>query len=133
MACKVPLCSFGGEGFTSCVTLSGFQAKSSQEAGGEEGSGAADQPAPQEPPEPKKPQEPPEPQEPLARRSPPLAQGKPEDATEEVAAGPSEPPEPPESSEPPEPSVRIRVSPGPDPEEQTLSVEMLEEKKEETE
>lgn len=45
---------------------------------------------------------------------------------EEVAAGPLEPPEP------PEPSVRIRVSPGPDPEEQTLSVEMLE-KKEETE
>ena len=47
-----------------------------------------------------------------------------------MAAGPAEPAVPPE---PPEPSVRIRVSPGPDPEEQTLSVEMLEEKKEEAE
>ncbi|KAM7332637.1 hypothetical protein ACRRTK_009345 [Alexandromys fortis] len=106
------------------------QAKSSQEAGGEEGSGAVDQPAPQEQPEPKKSQEPLEPQEPPeppAPRSPPPAQKKPEGGTEEVATGPSEPPES------PEPSVRIRVSPGPDPEEQTLSVELLEEKKEEAE
>lgn len=101
------------EDHASCVTLSGFQAKSSQEAGGEEGSGATDQPAPQEPPEPKEPPEPPAPS------SPPPASAKPEGSTEEEAAGP------------PEPSVRIRVSPGPDPGEQTLSVEMLEEKKKE--
>lgn len=111
------------------LTLSlGFQAKSSQDAGGEEGSGgAADQPASQKPPDPKEPaasQEPPAPQdppgsqEPPAPRSPPPAPGKPEGGTEEEAAAPSEP------------SVRIRVSPGPDPEEQMMSVEMLEEKKE---
>ncbi|XP_076427744.1 cyclic nucleotide-gated channel beta-1 [Peromyscus maniculatus bairdii] len=104
------------------------QAKSSQDAGGEEGSGgAADQPASQKPPDPKEPaasQEPPAPQdppgsqEPPAPRSPPPAPGKPEGGTEEEAAAPSEP------------SVRIRVSPGPDPEEQMMSVEMLEEKKE---
>ncbi|GAB1293507.1 Cyclic nucleotide-gated channel beta 1 [Apodemus speciosus] len=87
------------------------QAKRAQEAGGEEGSGATDQPAPQEPPEPP------------ARSSPPPASAKPEGNTGETAG-------------PPEPSVRIRVSPGPDPGEQTLSVEMLEEeekKKEEAE
>lgn len=111
VACKIPLCPYGGA--CSHILLSGFQAKSAQEAGEEEGSGAgaADQPAPQEPPEPK---------EPPAPSSPPPAPGKPEGGTEE-AAGPSEP------------SVKIRVSPGPDPEEQTLSVEMLEEKKEEVE
>ncbi|XP_006531203.1 cyclic nucleotide-gated cation channel beta-1 isoform X1 [Mus musculus] len=93
------------------------QAKSSQEAGGEEGSGATDQPAPQEPPEPKDPPKPPGPPEPSAQSSPPPASAKPEESTGEAAG-------------PPEPSVRIRVSPGPDPGEQTLSVEVLEEKKE---
>ncbi|CAH7078746.1 unknown_gene_5014 [Phodopus roborovskii] len=95
--------------------------------GGEEGSGATDQPvdqtAPQEPQEPQKPQETPKSQEPSGPpvpSSPPPASalGKPEDGTEEAAAGPSEP------------SVRIRVSPDPDPEEQTLSVEILEKKEE---
>lgn len=105
------------ENHASCVMLSGFQAKSSQEAGGEEGSGATDQPAPQEPPEPKDPPKPPGPPEPSAQSSPPPASAKPEESTGEAAG-------------PPEPSVRIRVSPGPDPGEQTLSVEVLEEKKE---
>lgn len=98
------------EDYTSLVMLSGFQAKSSQEAGGEEGSGATYQPAPPEPPEPKEPPKPPAPS------SPPPASEKPEGSTEEAPG-------------PPEPSVSIRVSPCPDPGEQTLSVEMLEEKK----
>lgn len=108
------------EDHASRVMLSGFQAKSSQEAGGEEGSGTTDQPAPQEPPEPKDPPEPPGPPEPPAPSSPPPASAKPEESTGEAAGAP-------------EPSVRIRVSPGPDPGEQTLSVEVLEEKKEEAE
>ena len=94
--------------------LSGFQAKRSQEAGGEEGSGATDQPAPLQPPEPKEQPEAP------ARSSPPPASAKPEGTTQQAAG-------------PPEPSVRIRVSPGPDPGEQTLSVEKLEEEKKEEE
>uniref|UniRef100_A0A8C5KKJ8 Cyclic nucleotide gated channel beta 1 n=1 Tax=Jaculus jaculus TaxID=51337 RepID=A0A8C5KKJ8_JACJA len=92
------------------------QAKSSQEASGE---GEAvpvptvDQPAPREPQEPQEPQGPPAPSSP-----PPASSGKPEGSREE-AAGPSEP------------SVQIRVSPGLDPDEQTLSVEMPEKKEEE--
>ncbi|ELK38460.1 Cyclic nucleotide-gated cation channel beta-1 [Myotis davidii] len=78
------------------------QAKSSEDAAGELGSAAPDQPAPQEPPAP--------------GSQPPASPGG---AEEEEAAGPQE-----------EHSVRIRVSPGLDPGEQILSVEIPEEKKE---
>ncbi|EPQ12253.1 Cyclic nucleotide-gated cation channel beta-1 [Myotis brandtii] len=77
------------------------QAKSSEDAAGEVGSAAPDQPAPQEPPAP--------------GSQPPASPG----GTEKEAAGPQE-----------EHSVRIRVSPGLDPGEQILSVEVPEEKKE---
>ncbi|XP_047568513.1 cyclic nucleotide-gated cation channel beta-1 [Lutra lutra] len=87
------------------------QAKSSQDSAGEAGPAAPEQPAPPQP-------EPPEQPEPPAPRSPPPAsRGRPEEGGEAEAA-------------PSEPSVRIRVSPGPDPDEQTLSVEIPEEKKE---
>nr|KAF6285456.1 hypothetical protein mMyoMyo1_003055 [Myotis myotis] len=77
------------------------QAKSSEDTAGEVGSAAPDQPAPQEP---------------LAPGSqPPALPG----GTEKEATGPQE-----------EHSVRIRVSPGLDPGEQILSVEIPEEKKE---
>ncbi|KAK1330260.1 hypothetical protein QTO34_010448 [Cnephaeus nilssonii] len=81
------------------------QAKSSEDATGEVGSATPDQPVPQEPPAP--------------ASQPPASQG----GAEKEAAGPEE-----------EHSVRIRVSPGLDPGEQILSVEIpeeiLEEKKE---
>ncbi|XP_059238241.1 cyclic nucleotide-gated cation channel beta-1 [Mustela nigripes] len=87
------------------------QAKSSQDAAGEVGPAAPEQPAP---PQPEAPEQP----EPPAPRSPPPASpGRPEEGGESEAA-------------PSEPSVRIRVSPGPDPDEETLSVEIPEEKKE---
>lgn len=106
-------------------SLSGFQAKSSQDAAGEAGPAAPEQPAPPPPgpPEPPEqpappPPEPPEPPEPQAPRSPPPASsGRPEEGGEGEAR-------------PSEPSVQIRVSPGPDPGEQILSVEIPEEKKE---
>uniref|UniRef100_G1MFM2 Cyclic nucleotide gated channel subunit beta 1 n=1 Tax=Ailuropoda melanoleuca TaxID=9646 RepID=G1MFM2_AILME len=85
------------------------QAKSSQGAMGEAGPAAPEQPA-QPPPEP------PEPPEPRAPRSPPPASpGRPE----EVGEG---------EARPEEPSVQICVSPGPDPGEQILSVEIPEKK-----
>ncbi|XP_073911487.1 cyclic nucleotide-gated channel beta-1 [Castor canadensis] len=89
-------------------------------AAGEAGSATEDQPAAQTgaapgQPAPQEPQEPPAPSAP-----PPASSGKPEGGGEE-AAGPSEP------------SVRIRMSPGPESGEQTLSVEIPEEKKEEVE
>lgn len=83
------------------VTLLGFQAKSSEDAAGEEGSAAPDKPAPQEPP------------------APGSQTSAPPGGAKEEAAGPKE-----------EPLVRIRVSPGLDPGEQILSVEVPEEKKE---
>lgn len=83
------------------VTLSGFQAKSLEDAAGEVGSAAPDQPVPQEPPAP--------------GSQPPASPG----GAEEEAAAPQE-----------EHSVRIHVSPGLDPGEQILSVEVPEEKKE---
>lgn len=76
---------------------------------GEAGPAAPEQPA-QPPPEP------PEPPEPRAPRSPPPASpGRPE----EVGEG---------EARPEEPSVQICVSPGPDPGEQILSVEIPEKK-----
>ncbi|KAF6077101.1 cyclic nucleotide gated channel subunit beta 1 [Phyllostomus discolor] len=85
------------------------QAKSSEDTAGEAGSTAPDQPAPPEPPalEPSAP-------EPSAPASQPPA--SPGDATK-GAAGPEEH------------SVRICISPGPDPGEQTLSVEIPEKEK----
>ncbi|XP_070253890.1 cyclic nucleotide-gated channel beta-1 [Myotis yumanensis] len=77
------------------------QVKSSEDAAGEVGSAAPDQPAPQEPPAP--------------GSQPPASPG----GAEKEAAGPQE-----------EHSVRIRVSPGLGPGEQILSVEVPEEKKE---
>uniref|UniRef100_G1NZ54 Cyclic nucleotide-binding domain-containing protein n=1 Tax=Myotis lucifugus TaxID=59463 RepID=G1NZ54_MYOLU len=77
------------------------QAKSSEDAAGEVGSAAPDQPAPQEPPAP--------------GSQPPASPG----GAEKEAAGPQE-----------EHSVQIRVSPGLDPGEQILLVEVPEEKKE---
>ncbi|XP_012662268.1 cyclic nucleotide-gated cation channel beta-1 [Otolemur garnettii] len=95
------------------VTLSGFQAKKSQEAAGEAGGAAPDQPAPPAAPE--------EPLDPPAQRSPPPASpGSPKGGTEE-------------SARPEEHSVRIHMSPGPEPDEQILSVEVPQEKKEEAE
>ncbi|XP_073736328.1 cyclic nucleotide-gated channel beta-1 [Callorhinus ursinus] len=85
------------------------QAKSSQDAAGEAGPAAPEQPAT---PEPATPCSPP----PATRCSPPPASpGKPEEGGEGEAR-------------PKEPSVRIRMSPGPDPSEQILSVEIPAEK-----
>ncbi|XP_048647973.1 LOW QUALITY PROTEIN: cyclic nucleotide-gated cation channel beta-1 [Marmota marmota marmota] len=95
------------------------QAKNSQEAtgeGGEAGSAAQDQPqapsAPSAPPGQPAPQEPP-----AARSASPASPRKPEAGGEGVDG-------------PEEHSVRISMSPGPDPGEQSLSIEMPEEKKE---
>ncbi|XP_071460297.1 cyclic nucleotide-gated channel beta-1 [Marmota flaviventris] len=95
------------------------QAKNSQEAtgeGGEAGSAAQDQPpapsAPSAPPGQPAPQEPP-----AARSASPASPRKPEAGGEGV-----------DGRE--EHSVRIIMSPGPDPGEQSLSIEMPEEKKE---
>nr|XP_027794801.1 cyclic nucleotide-gated cation channel beta-1 [Marmota flaviventris] len=95
------------------------QAKNSQEAtgeGGEAGSAAQDQPpapsAPSAPPGQSAPQEPP-----AARSASPASPRKPEAGGEGVDG-------------PEEHSVRISMSPGPDPGEQSLSIEMPEEKKE---
>ncbi|KAM5207077.1 cyclic nucleotide-gated channel beta-1 isoform 5-T9 [Hipposideros larvatus] len=79
------------------------QAKSSEEAAGEAGSATGDQPASQEPRDP---------------GYPPPASPKGPQGNAEGAAVPEEH------------SVRIRMSPGPDPGEQILSVEIPEEKKE---
>uniref|UniRef100_A0A8C0ZQQ2 Cyclic nucleotide-binding domain-containing protein n=1 Tax=Castor canadensis TaxID=51338 RepID=A0A8C0ZQQ2_CASCN len=91
------------------------QAKAAGEAGSATEDQPAAQPGPPGQPAPQEPQEPPAPSAP-----PPASSGKPEGGGEE-AAGPSEP------------SVRIRMSPGPESGEQTLSVEIPEEKKEEVE
>ncbi|XP_070356527.1 cyclic nucleotide-gated channel beta-1 [Equus asinus] len=110
------------------------QAKSSGDAAGEAGwaaqvqpaapaEAAPDQPSAREPaapdqpaaPEPAAPDQPAAP-EPAAPRSPPPASPARPEGGEEGAAGPEEP------------SVRIRMSPGPDPGEQSLSVEMPEKK-----
>uniref|UniRef100_H0WME9 Cyclic nucleotide-gated cation channel modulatory subunit n=1 Tax=Otolemur garnettii TaxID=30611 RepID=H0WME9_OTOGA len=89
------------------------KAKKSQEAAGEAGGAAPDQPAPPAAPE--------EPLDPPAQRSPPPASpGSPKGGTEE-------------SARPEEHSVRIHMSPGPEPDEQILSVEVPQEKKEEAE
>ncbi|XP_047383113.1 cyclic nucleotide-gated cation channel beta-1 [Sciurus carolinensis] len=97
------------------------QAKNAQEATGEAGgagSAAQDQTsAPSAASAPSAPGQP-APQEPPAPGSPPLASPKKPEAGGEGAAGPEEH------------SLRISMSPGPDPGEQTLSVEMPEEKKE---
>nr|XP_012416244.1 PREDICTED: cyclic nucleotide-gated cation channel beta-1 [Odobenus rosmarus divergens] len=77
------------------------QAKSSQDAAGEAGPAAPEQPATPEPATPCSP--------------PPASPGKPEEGGEGEAR-------------PEEPSVRIRMSPGPGPGEQILSVEIPEEK-----
>lgn len=90
------------------VALLGFQAKSSEDAAGEPGSTAPDQPAPPEPPAP-------EPSTPASQ--PPASPG----GAPKGAAGPEEH------------SVRICISPGPDPGEQTLSVEIPEDEKKEVE
>ncbi|XP_039088511.1 cyclic nucleotide-gated cation channel beta-1 [Hyaena hyaena] len=79
------------------------QAKSSQEAAGEAGPAPQEQPVPPEPPAPSSP--------------PPAVPERPKEGGE-GAAGPEEH------------SVRIRMSPGPDPGEQILLVEIPEEKKE---
>uniref|UniRef100_A0A9L0KBV6 Cyclic nucleotide gated channel subunit beta 1 n=1 Tax=Equus asinus TaxID=9793 RepID=A0A9L0KBV6_EQUAS len=101
------------------------QAKSSGDAAGEAGwaaqvqpaapaEAAPDQPSAREPAAPDP--HPPPPPEPAAPRSPPPASPARPEGGEEGAAGPEEP------------SVRIRMSPGPDPGEQSLSVEMPEKK-----
>nr|XP_035980170.1 cyclic nucleotide-gated cation channel beta-1 [Halichoerus grypus] len=79
------------------------QAKSSQDTAGEAGPAAPEQPASPEPPAPRSP--------------PPASPGKPEEGGEGEAR-------------PEEPSMRICMSPGPDPGEQILSVEIPKEKKE---
>ncbi|XP_076986605.1 cyclic nucleotide-gated channel beta-1 [Tamandua tetradactyla] len=98
------------------------QAKSAQDAAGEEASVAPAQPAappeaaPAEPAAPPEPADPPEPvpSEPAARDPPPLVSpGRPEGGEEATAR-------------PEEQSVRIRVSPDPDPEEQLLAVQVRE-------
>ncbi|XP_048079707.1 cyclic nucleotide-gated cation channel beta-1 [Ursus arctos] len=95
------------------------QAKSSQDAAGEAGPAAPEQPAPPPPGPPEPPEQPaPPPPEPQAPRSPPPASPR---RPEEGGEG---------EARPEEPSVQIRVSPGPDPGEQILSVEIPEEKKE---
>uniref|UniRef100_A0A8D1J7P7 Cyclic nucleotide-binding domain-containing protein n=1 Tax=Sus scrofa TaxID=9823 RepID=A0A8D1J7P7_PIG len=91
------------------------QAKSLEDAAGEGGSAAPEQPREEGSAAPEQPAPP----EPPAPRSPsPASQGRPE-GDKEGAAGPEEH------------SVRIHVSPGPDPDEQILSVEIPEEKEEE--
>uniref|UniRef100_A0A8D0XR88 Cyclic nucleotide-binding domain-containing protein n=1 Tax=Sus scrofa TaxID=9823 RepID=A0A8D0XR88_PIG len=91
------------------------QAKSLEDAAGEGGSAAPEQPREEGSAAPEQPAPP----EPPALRSPsPASQGRPE-GDKEGAAGPEEH------------SVRIHVSPGPDPDEQILSVEIPEEKEEE--
>ncbi|XP_041621037.1 LOW QUALITY PROTEIN: cyclic nucleotide-gated cation channel beta-1 [Vulpes lagopus] len=90
------------------------QAKSSQDAAGEAGQVAPEQ---EQPPAP----EHPEPQEPPATRSSPPASPPASERPEEGGEG---------EAGPSEPSVLIRMSPGPDPSEQILSVEVPEEKKE---
>lgn len=104
------------------ATLSGFQAKSSQDAKGEEGSAAPDQPTPpkEATPDPPAPQTPPEPLGSPPRSPPPASLGRPEGEEEG-------------SAQPEEHSVRIRMSPGPEPGEQILSVEIPEEKEEKVE
>ena len=104
------------------VTLSGFQAKSSQDVKGEEGSAAPDQHTPpkEAATDPPAPRTPPEPPGSPPSSPPPASLGRPEG--EEV--GPAEPEEH---------SVRICMSPGPEPGEQILSVEMPEEREEKAE
>nr|XP_037864338.1 cyclic nucleotide-gated cation channel beta-1 [Chlorocebus sabaeus] len=98
------------------------QAKSSQDAKGEEGSAAPDQPTPpkEATPDPPAPQTPPEPLGSPPRSPPPASLGRPEGEEEG-------------SAQPEEHSVRIRMSPGPEPGEQILSVEIPEEKEEKVE
>ncbi|KAM9192141.1 cyclic nucleotide-gated channel beta-1 [Dugong dugon] len=96
------------------------QGKSAEDASGEASSASAVQPAAPAEAVPEQPA-PPEPAQldPPARSSPPPASpGKPDGGAEGAA-------------EPEEHSVRIRISPGPEPSEQILSVEIPEEKKEE--
>ncbi|ELW66204.1 Cyclic nucleotide-gated cation channel beta-1 [Tupaia chinensis] len=106
------------------ITLSDFQAKKSQDAGGEEGSAAPDQsaaPAEATPDQPAPPKsgDPPEPPGPPAQRSASsVSPGRPEASGEEAAKLEEHP-------------VRIHMSPGPEPGEQILSAELPEEKKEE--
>uniref|UniRef100_A0A8C3X0Q3 Cyclic nucleotide gated channel subunit beta 1 n=1 Tax=Catagonus wagneri TaxID=51154 RepID=A0A8C3X0Q3_9CETA len=91
------------------------QAKSSEDATGEAGSTAPEQPAPPE--QPALPEQPAPPEQPAARSPSPASQERPE-GDEEGAAGPEEH------------AVRIHMSPGPDPDEQILSVKIPEEKEE---
>ncbi|XP_054553479.1 cyclic nucleotide-gated cation channel beta-1 [Talpa occidentalis] len=97
------------------------QAKNSEGDGGEAGQPAAPgqpaPPAPPAPPVPAVPPAPPAPAEAPAPRSPPPASSQKPEGGGERATGPQEH------------SVRIHMSPGPDPGEQTLSVEIPEEKK----
>ncbi|XP_069408497.1 cyclic nucleotide-gated channel beta-1-like [Ovis canadensis] len=110
----------------SLVTFSGFQAKSSEDAAvGQAGSAAPEQPPAPEPPAPEAPApeppapeapapEPPAPEAPAPLSPPPASQERPEE-DEEAALRPEE---------------RIHVTPGPDPSEQILSVEVPEKQEE---
>ncbi|XP_008066234.1 cyclic nucleotide-gated cation channel beta-1 [Carlito syrichta] len=93
------------------------QAKSSQDAAGEAGSAAPAQSGAPEEAAPAQPALPEPPAPPAPRSPPPASPGRPEEGT----------------ARPEEHAVRIRMSPGPEPGEQTLSVEVPEGKKEATE
>nr|XP_040135176.1 cyclic nucleotide-gated cation channel beta-1 isoform X2 [Ictidomys tridecemlineatus] len=118
------------------------QAKKSQEAtgeGDEAGSAAQDQPqAPSAPSAPSAPPAPPAPPAPLSPSAPSVAPAPGQPAPQEPPAARSASPASPRKPEaggggvvgPEERSVRIGMSPGPDPGEPSLSIEMPEEKKE---
>ncbi|XP_077888532.1 cyclic nucleotide-gated channel beta-1 isoform X5 [Ictidomys tridecemlineatus] len=115
------------------------QAKKSQEATGEgDEAGSAAQDQPQAPSAPSAPPAPPAPPAPLSPSAPSVAPAPGQPAPQEPPAARSASPASPRKPEaggggvvgPEERSVRIGMSPGPDPGEPSLSIEMPEEKKE---